>query len=362
VSLDKNLAAQTERKNALEAELKAQEKQLGQVKDDLVASAQTVQKSEKRLLALDEEIAALKARQSQIEENITADQASIAELVLALSRLRRTPPEAMILSPDAPLRAAQSTMVLKDILPGLQERAAQLKANLEVLQETEQTLLQQQEKAALESETLKTEQKNLEVLVEQRTQIFADTHQDYKEQSRKVEKVAAQSKNLADLVKKLEQQRRADAANAQSKGSAAQATKQAKSDARLPRMGGARMPIAGTIKTQFNQPDNFGAPAQGIDIEGRAGSVVIAPMGGVIRFAGFFKNYGNMVIIEHEKGWHSLIAGFEKIDTVVNQSVNAGEPLGVLHGSAAGDKPVLYYELRHHGKSVNPALKIASLG
>jgi septal ring factor EnvC (AmiA/AmiB activator) len=68
-----------------------------------------------------------------------------------------------------------------------------------------------------------------------------------------------------------------------------------------------------------------------------------------------------MVIIEHKGGYHSLVAGLEKIDTVVGQSVMAGEPLGLLHYPKAQEKPVLYYELRYNGKAVNPARKISGL-
>jgi len=85
-------------------------------------------------------------------------------------------------------------------------------------------------------------------------------------------------------------------------------------------------------------------------------------MGGIVRFAGYFKNYGNMLIIEHKNGYHSLIAGLEKIDTVVDQSVSAGEPLGNLYRTDNGKPPTLYFELRHKGKAINPARKFTELG
>ena len=115
------------------------------------------------------------------------------------------------------------------------------------------------------------------------------------------------------------------------------------------------------IKTRYNEEDDFGAKSKGVSIEGYGGALIVAPMGGVIRFAGYFKNYGNMLIIEHKNGYHSLVAGLENIDTVVGQAVNAGEPLGVLHKSSSGQKPVLYYELRQNGKPVNPTKKFGDL-
>ena len=71
---------------------------------------------------------------------------------------------------------------------------------------------------------------------------------------------------------------------------------------------------------------------------------------------------GNMVILEHKNGYHSLIAGLKKIDTVVGQTVSAGEPLGFLDRGGEGRKPSVYYELRRNGEPVNPALKFADLG
>jgi septal ring factor EnvC (AmiA/AmiB activator) len=68
-----------------------------------------------------------------------------------------------------------------------------------------------------------------------------------------------------------------------------------------------------------------------------------------------------MVIIEHGKNYHSLVAGLSKIDTVIGQSVMAGEPIGSL-GSARSGRPALYYELRQNGKPINPSRVFADLG
>jgi septal ring factor EnvC (AmiA/AmiB activator) len=81
-----------------------------------------------------------------------------------------------------------------------------------------------------------------------------------------------------------------------------------------------------------------------------------------VRYTGPFKNYGQLVIIEHQKGYHSLVAGLDRIDTVVGQSVSAGEPVGILGPAPDGGKPSVYYELRHKGQPVNPARFFAELG
>jgi septal ring factor EnvC (AmiA/AmiB activator) len=105
----------------------------------------------------------------------------------------------------------------------------------------------------------------------------------------------------------------------------------------------------------------MGSASQGWRIEGRGGALVVAPMNGIIKYQGNFKNYGNMIIIEHAKNYHSLVAGLSKIDTVVGQSVEAGEPLGTLAAPRA-ERPAVYYELRQNGKPVNPSRLFADIG
>ena len=87
-----------------------------------------------------------------------------------------------------------------------------------------------------------------------------------------------------------------------------------------------------------------------------------APMGGVVRYVGYFKNYGNIVIIEHKGGYHSLIGGFESIETAIQRQVKSGEPIGKLPSkSSYGASPSLYYELRYNGQSVDPSVKFSEL-
>ena len=115
------------------------------------------------------------------------------------------------------------------------------------------------------------------------------------------------------------------------------------------------------MRIRYGQQDEIGATSQGIRIEARSGAMVVAPMGGIVRYAGPFKSYGNIVLLEHKNNYHSLIAGLGRIDTVVGQSVDSGEPVGNL-GTQAGDRPVLYYELRLNGEPINPARKFSDLG
>ena len=72
----------------------------------------------------------------------------------------------------------------------------------------------------------------------------------------------------------------------------------------------------------------------------------------VMLFAGPFRGYGQLVIIEHGDGYHTLLAGLGRLDTSVGQSLLAGEPVGIM---VAQTQPTLYIELRKNGQPINPA-------
>jgi len=69
-------------------------------------------------------------------------------------------------------------------------------------------------------------------------------------------------------------------------------------------------------------------------------------------FAGPFKGYGQILIIDHGGGYHSLLAGIEQIEASVGQRVVAGEPVGVMKSGEANAS--LYLELRRQGQPINP--------
>lgn len=352
-SLGQRLTEHQKKQENLEQEVKKIERDLEGTRGDMVDLGKTIQSNEKTLQELETRIEKLEGEKSQIRNVLEKDRKSMADLILALERIRRVPPEAMIAKPGAPYKTAQSALLMGDIIPLLHKKAQSLKENLENLDRISADLEAKKEVALKASQSLEDEHEKLAEMAEKRERLFADTHADLETEKANVKRISKESRNLADLVLRLNESREKQRA---------EAPIQKKPEKKIA-VGQARLPISGIIRTRYDQPDSFGAPSKGISIEGREGALVVAPMGGTVRFAGHFKNYGNIVILEHEKGYHSLIAGLEKIDTVVGQGVSAGEALGLLHkASTPGERPALYYELRLDGRPVNPAAKFADLG
>ncbi|HEY9548025.1 MAG TPA: peptidoglycan DD-metalloendopeptidase family protein, partial [Kiloniellaceae bacterium] len=114
------------------------------------------------------------------------------------------------------------------------------------------------------------------------------------------------------------------------------------------------MPVRGRVVRLYGQESQGqGSTDKGISIETRAGAQVVAPFDGKIAYAGPFRGYGLILIIDHGGRYHTILAGFDRIDAVVGQWVLAGEPVARM-GEAAGSNPELYFELRRTGQAINP--------
>ncbi len=360
--IEKDKAATEAKKAELEKQTKVIESELKDTQKSLVGIAKDIKTNEDRLNVLDKRIVENRREQGEIEARLKKDKHSIGNLVLALERLDRTPPEAILARPGAPLETAQSAMLLQSILPNIYGRAEALKKDLNRLDTLLKDLRKDQEDIKTTAATLAAKQEEISGLLKKRKGLYAQTRSDLDAQNAALREISARAQNLQDLVAKIEErekevetERVADAMDEPVRAAKPRATP-------IPKSGSAQLPIAGMILTGYKQTDDIGAESQGLTIQGRPSGIVVSPMGGVVRYAGYFKNYGQIIIVEHQKDYHSLIAGLSRIDTVVGQSVAAGEPVGTLSKSSSdGGNPTLYYELRLKGVPVNPARKFAGL-
>jgi septal ring factor EnvC (AmiA/AmiB activator) len=117
-------------------------------------------------------------------------------------------------------------------------------------------------------------------------------------------------------------------------------------------------PAAGPITVGFgrvmNPRFNTVTVQNGVDIGARAGAPVRAVAAGRVVHAGWFKGYGNLVILDHGEGYHSLVAHLATMQTAMGEDVAAGAVLGTVGDSGSLKGPYLYFELREHGRPVDP--------
>jgi septal ring factor EnvC (AmiA/AmiB activator) len=112
-------------------------------------------------------------------------------------------------------------------------------------------------------------------------------------------------------------------------------------------------PVRGSLLIGFGEPGLDGSISQGVVLETQPEAQVVAPHDGQVVFRGPFRGYGEILIMEHRGGYHSLLAGLGRVDVVVGQWLLAGEPVGVTEAPKDG-KARLYVELRRGGHPIDP--------
>jgi len=94
---------------------------------------------------------------------------------------------------------------------------------------------------------------------------------------------------------------------------------------------------------------------KGVEFAVRPGQLVRAVAGGEVRYAGWFRGYGKMVILDHGDGYFTVSAHLERIDVAVGAVVSAGDPIGTAGETGSLRGPRLHFEIRRGGKALDPA-------
>ena len=119
------------------------------------------------------------------------------------------------------------------------------------------------------------------------------------------------------------------------------------------------MPVEGPIVTSFGKYKhptfNVYHFQSGIDIQAKEGSPIRAVYDGKVVYAGWFKGYGNIIIIDHGEGYYTLSAHALSLSKEVGTVVKSDEIVGVVGNTGSLKGPGLYFEIRHHGKPIDPA-------
>jgi len=113
-----------------------------------------------------------------------------------------------------------------------------------------------------------------------------------------------------------------------------------------------RLPVAGTVVTGLGELSDTGVRARGLTLATAPGAAIVAPTAGRVIYAGRFRRYGNIVIVDHGGGWTSLIAGLDAVLVKVGDTLSQGAPLG---RAPQGDAPRITVELRRQGRPVDLA-------
>lgn len=315
------------------------------LREQLIANAERIQNLETALAETEAALPDLNRRLNKIEGDFARDRAKVARLLAVLQRLDADVPPVLVVRPEDSLAATRGAMQLGAVLPALYTEAASLSKQLKLLEETRNAKADKVTEQRMQAESLQTARKELDRLMGLRSQERESANKKLSE----LQGIAAQfAKSTSDLKGLME--RIATLRNSGSSGQnrVVSATERPQSLRIL------RVPVSGRSTPGDPSGPGSGTPQKraGLWFEGTGGSQAVAPADSQVVFAGAYQNFGLVLILEMNGGYHLTLAGLGRIDVRIGDQVLAGEPVGTL---AATMPARLYLELRRNGQTMDPA-------
>ena len=296
------------------------------------ATGARVQQAEAALAAADAELVLVRGQRLALDRSLAHEREPVLRLLAGLQAHVRRPALLALLQPGSMEDAVRLRAVIAAIGPQIDARTRGLRAALA----RSETLEREAGRIAARRRSL---QDDLRARREELAALSAAERIKARRAAgaadREAERayiIAQQSRDLPTLVRRLGD--RTDAAAAPTRRSPRPA-------AGAPAF---QAPALGEIVAGFAAGD------AGITIAARPGALVVAPAAGRVAFAGPYRGYGSIVILEHAGGWTSLITGLAAGQVAVGQELVAGSPLG----QAPTASPRIGMELRRDGKRMNP--------
>jgi septal ring factor EnvC (AmiA/AmiB activator) len=345
----------------------------------LIDTAAKVRDGEARLSAAEQRMKPLEEREQALRSSLDSRRTVIADVLAALQRIGRQPPPALMVRPEDALASVRTAIMLGAVLPDMRERAKMLSDNLAELVRVREGIANEKNTVARDLAALSGEQKRMSLLVDERQRKQTEAQRLLDAERAQANALARQADNLKDLIARLEKDldpatRAARAANRADEdkpenrpnfaalrdpGRLAPAIAFASAKKLLP------LPVSGIRVRDYGAADGLGGTEKGISLTTRAGAQVTSPCDGWVVYAGPFRSYGQLLILNAGGGYHVLLAGMERISVDLGQFVLTGEPvaaMGAISGTGSqiassgpvnASQPVLYVEFRKDGVPVD---------
>ncbi|MFG1462494.1 peptidoglycan DD-metalloendopeptidase family protein [Xanthobacter sp. DSM 24535] len=372
--LKRNAAFQAQ----LQADLASATGDRGKLSQMLVETTTHIRDVEQQLTDVERRMTELDRSRATLAASLLSRREVLADVLAALVRMGRNPPPALLMRPDDALDAVRSAILLGALLPEMRVEAETLAADFAELNRVRVELTTARDTLNTLRTSLGEDRARIAALVTERQRRQAENNTTQTADKAQADSLAKASGDVHDLVTRLETEvapaaRAADAARsapADSPAAGGVGKTQVAALSNPARLSPAiafteakgllPLPVAGVRLRDFGTSDGLGGTEKGITIGTRAGAQVAAPSDGWVVYAGPFRSYGQLLIINAGGGYHILMAGMERITVDLGQFVLTGEPVAVMGNgpkaaNAASGQPHLYVEFRKDGNSIDPA-------
>ena len=372
-------SAARSRVSEFEQQARDADQAFARVRAETAALAARVQQAEAAIDLADAELQLVQGQRGMLEQELAQRREPIVRLTGALQTLVRRPLSLSLLRPGSLRETVYLGAVLDSTIPQVRARTVDLRSDLDrarklegdaaqlagARRETEAELAQSQQALAAQAERQRLAARRANGAANReatRALALAERARDLDGLIGDLEEAGGLRERLAALQGPVLRPSNLSAARA------AEGGESNVSAATTPRVADAsseiqnarppspyRLPVDGKIAAGFGESDGGGTRASGLALVARANAQVVAPAKGRVVFAGPYRGFGQIVIIEHTRGWTSLVTGMSAALVEVGDDLVAGSPLGrAIGANPSGGAMPLTLELRRAGKPVNP--------
>ncbi|TBF54297.1 hypothetical protein ELG72_22840 [Rhizobium leguminosarum] len=384
-TLSKTINLSTDKVSALQQSIADLEKSTESIRQALIDSAARRKALEKQILESEKKLADLGVKEDGIRRSLHERRGLLAEVLAALQRMGRNPPPALLVTPDDALASVRSAILLGAVVPGIRKETDKLAADLA-------SLAALQTASAAEKTSLTgtmtdgiEEERRMDLLLAENDKLSRSNAAELGAERKRSEELAGKATSLEGLVDSMESEiasvRDAAAAARQAEENRKLLTDEHRAQAKALADSGVpdknriapaypfgelkaklEVPVTGDILRQFGDADGTGHEAMGMTVATNPETVVTAPADGLVVFAGAFRSYGQMIILDAGDGYHLVLSGMDTINTRQGKFVFSGEPLAVMGAKRVAsatalaletNRPTLYIEFRKDGKPVD---------
>lgn len=379
-AITRDIALTQTRQEELRREVEGLEKDNATLNETLISVGKRVHTLETQISETEQRMQALASNETALRASLSERRGVLAEVLGALQRMGHRPPPAILVRPEDALASVRSAIMLGAVVPELRDAADRLSLDLRELLSLRTEIARERGRLHDDATALAEDRKRIELLIAEKQRQRESTLAKLADEEKRASLLADQATGLRDLIALIEKQIEAAARASAEAEKAATANARGPDGQRPTSLGNADRltpavaftdaqgllprPVAGQQTRRFGEVDELGARSEGISIATRANAQVNSPTDGWVVYAGPFRSYGQLLILNAGGGYHVLLAGMERIDVQLGQFVLAGEPVAAmpsprLASAGAVDigaaQPVLYIEFRKDGTPIDPA-------
>lgn len=353
-------AAQSRRlSEQMDARAKSAKAQADRLNAQSAALAARIQQTEAELRAGVARIAIINRLIADQSARLAAKQGPLVRLIAALQSVSRRPPILALLQPGSLADAVHIRAAFSQVLPVIQQRTADLRADLARSRQLRALAVQAAVAMKLGQEKLAHQRIALNQLETEKRIAARGMASGANVEAERALALGERARDIGELMTELEaagdiRSRLASLPGPELRPRIPGQIAAPAQDTATAARGGAtptyRLPVVGVIVTGMGEVSSSGIRARGLTISTQPNAQVITPADGRIAFAGPYKGFGQIVIIDHGGGWVSLVTDLARISAQVGQAVSQGEPLGVAASTA---HPTITVELRRQGRPVD---------